>query len=87
MKVGTRVALKDDYFLDPGVIVSLRRSDDLYASGKLRKNGRGEVYAMVDWGRGQPCGYVLRDLIDLDDYLASDYDDLDDYLAAKGRRR
>jgi hypothetical protein len=76
MKIGTRVALKGDDFQDPGVIVAIRRSDDLYASGKLRKNGRGELWAMVEWqgltvngigsGSGAQRGYMLSELVDLD---------------------
>lgn len=50
--------------------------DDLYASGKLRKNGRGELWATVEWqgltvngissGSGAQRGYMLSELVDLD---------------------
>ncbi len=67
MKIGTRVALKADYFRDPGVIVGLRRSDDLYASGRPRKNGRGSLWAVVEWKTNGPRrGYSLSELVDLD---------------------
>jgi len=64
--LGSRVVFKGYYVGAPGTVVGLRRSDDLYASGKRRS--RGTLYAVVKWDdTGGERGYPLSELRDLDD--------------------